>query len=88
MERLLTSSSDNVLLQSLLLTWSSMLTVSWWNVFTGLLRLLTGERVRAVTQSARMKCNSMVLRPAKALYNIPTDLSCPPCSLISEKLTC
>ena len=60
MERLLTSSSDNVLLQSLLFTWSSMLTVSCWNVFTGL-RAVTGKRLRAVIQSARVKCNSMVL---------------------------
>ena len=59
MERLLTSSSDNVLLQSLLFTWSSMLTVSCWNVFTGL-RAMTVDRVRAVIQNAAVKCNSMV----------------------------
>ena len=59
MERLLTSSSDNVLLQSLLFTWSSMLTVSCWNVFTGL-RAMTVDRVRAVIQSTAVKCNSMV----------------------------
>ena len=61
MERLLTSSSDNVLLQSLLLTSSSILTLSCWNVFTGL-KADTEERVRAVRQSdvVKVRYNSIL----------------------------
>ena len=79
----LTSSSDNVLLQSLLVTWSSILTLSCWNVLAGL-KAVTCERMRAVRDNLSVKCNSMVMRGVSITFL----LLCPPCLKISEKLTC